>query len=282
MTRLITVLFTLAMLNGCASLISSTTSRFADNLNAAMLNQDDPETVRDGAPAYLLLIDGLIEDNPNNPTTLLAGARLYSAYSTVFVDDPARARRMSARAKDYGQRALCIELRGVCKVVDQPFEEFKPSLAQTAVEDVPVLYGFASAWAGWVQTHSDDWNAIAQLPKIKALMRRVVELDETYDGGGAHVYLGVLDTQLPPSLGGKPEQGLAHFQRAIELSEGRNLMTKVLCAKHYARLVFDRETHDELLQQVLAAPAEAPGLTLINTLAQQEARELLGSADEYF
>ena len=41
----------LLCLGGCASLVSSATARMADNITVAILNQDDPETVRDGAPA---------------------------------------------------------------------------------------------------------------------------------------------------------------------------------------------------------------------------------------
>ena len=73
-----------------------------------------------------------------------------------------------------------------------------------------------------------------------------------------------------------------HFERAIEISSGRNLMVSVLMAKHYARIVFDRALHDSLLQQVLEAPAEEPGLTLVNTLAQIEASNLLAESDEFF
>jgi hypothetical protein len=40
--------------------------------------------------------------------------------------------------------------------------------------------------------------------------------------------------------------------------------------------------HDQLLREVLEADPEQPGLTLFNTLAQDEARELLDSADDYF
>jgi hypothetical protein len=47
-------------------------------------------------------------------------------------------------------------------------------------------------------------------------------------------------------------------------------------------MVFDRDLHDNLLKTVLAAPTEAPGLTLINTLAQQQAQQLLDSANDYF
>ena len=59
-------------------------------------------------------------------------------------------------------------------------------------------------------------------------------------------------------------------------------MNKVLFARHYARLMYNRELHDRLLNEVIKAETEVPGLTLINTLAKQEAKELLQSAGEYF
>jgi hypothetical protein len=59
-------------------------------------------------------------------------------------------------------------------------------------------------------------------------------------------------------------------------------MSKVLYAKHYARMAFDRNMHDNLLKTVLSAQVASPGLTLINTLAQQQAQVLLDSADDYF
>ncbi|MEE9281172.1 MAG: TRAP transporter TatT component family protein [Myxococcota bacterium] len=246
------------------------------------MNQNDLATVRDGAPAYLLLVDGLIGQDPRNQELLLAGASLYGAYASAFVDEPERAERLALRSLSYGRRALCERVADLCLRVDGPFREFAPMLQRIRRSDVPALYGFAAAWAGWVQASSDDWGAVAEIPKIEAALERVVELDESYDGGAAHLYLGVLATLLPPSLGGKTEQGRRHFERAIELSESRNLMAKVLYARHYARLVFDRVLHDKLLNEVLAADPETPGLVLSNTLAKQQAGELLDSADDYF
>jgi hypothetical protein len=148
--------------------------------------------------------------------------------------------------------------------------------------DLPLLYSHAVAWAGWIQTNSGDWKAIADLPKVEAAMRKVLQLDEKYEQGGAHLYMGVLLTLRPASLGGRPEQGKVHFTRALELSNGHNLMAKVLYARHYARLVFNRELHDGLLQEVLAADVEYPDLTLMNVMAQTQAKELLETSDEYF
>ena len=59
-------------------------------------------------------------------------------------------------------------------------------------------------------------------------------------------------------------------------------MAKVLLASEYARLTFDRELHDRLCREVVESPAEAPGLTLSNTLAQDQALRLLATSDEYF
>lgn len=275
-------LLSLASLSGCASLVSSATNRMAGNLSHAILSQDDPQTVRDGAPAYLLLIDSFVEGDPENTPMLMAGAQLYGAYASIFVNDPARSQRLAHRAKTYAERGLCLEMQDICAAVGQPFPVFQATLATAEQDDVPVLYSYATAWAGWVQSNRGDWNAVADLPKIQALLERIVALDEAYDGGGAHVYLGVLATLLPPAVGGRPEEGRAHFEKAIAIAQGKNLMTKVLFAERYARLVFDRELHDRLLQDVLAADAEAPGLTLINTLAQQQAQTLLASADDYF
>jgi len=59
-------------------------------------------------------------------------------------------------------------------------------------------------------------------------------------------------------------------------------MAKVYYAKNYARGVFDRELHDRLLNEVLAADPKAPGWTLSNQLARKEAEALLASADDFF
>lgn len=263
-------------------LASSATTRLAQNVSAAVLEQDDALIVRDGGPAYLIAIDGLIEGDPSNQTLLLSGSRLYAAYASAFVDDGERARRLTTRALGYGERALCLREPKLCDVSIGSFDDFAEQLASTDAGDLPALYGFGSAWAGWVQAHSSDWGAIAQLPKLQALMERVVSLDEDYEEGGAHLYLGVLYTLRPASLGGKPELGREHFERAIALSGGRNLMAKLLYAQQYARLVFDQELHDRLLQEVIDAETRARGFTLSNTLAQSRARVLLAESEEYF
>jgi hypothetical protein len=274
--------FTCVLGSGCAAALSSAAGKFADPLAQAILDHDDPETVREGVPALLLVLDALIEADPANTGNLLAGARLYATYSVSFAGTPERAQRLSERALRYAERGVCGELARLCETQRKPFPEFKAALEDVGARDVAALYALGESWTAWIATHSGDWSAVADLPRVEALLARVVALDDTHAGGSAHLYLGVLCTQRPESLGGRPAEGRAHFERAIEISGARNLTAKVMYARYYARLVFDRPLHDRLLQEVIAAAAPAPGLTLSNVLAQSEARELLASADEYF
>jgi hypothetical protein len=276
--------FALALLtlSGCASMLSSATSKMADNITLAIQNQDDVATVRDGAPAYLLMIDGLIAGDPENENLLLAGAKLYGSYSSAFVDDELRSQRLASKSLDYARRALCLELESLCLASAQKLNVFEDSLGTSSRSHLKAMYAYAVAWSGWVQANSSDWNAVADMAKVTALFERCLQLDETYDRGGAHLYLGVIKSLLPAALGGKPELARVHFERARSLSAGENLMVNVLMAKHYARTVYDQELHDQLLLEVLAARADYPGYTLINTLAKSRAEQLLAESADFF
>lgn len=277
--RLVGMMLVAVLITGCAGMV---TQRLGGTLSSAILNQDDPETVRAGAPAYLLLIDGLIADSPDDRDMLLAGARLYGAYAAVFVDDKGRALHMAKKARDYARRGLCADYPQVCKVESAPYDQFVPSLHEVQAEGLDALYVYGTAWAGRIQADSSDWAAIADLPKVEAVMRRVVAMDAGYDNGRAQLYLAVLNTLVPPSVGGRPEVGRGYFEQAIAVSQGKDLMAKVEFARRYARMVFDRELHDRLLHEVVMAEPRVPGLILSNVLAQQEARKLLATSAEYF
>jgi hypothetical protein len=283
-------------LAGCVSPTQSLMAR----LGEAVLNQDDPATVQQGAPAYLLLIDGLIADDPANVNLLLSGARLYSAYAGAFADgsearragqgcpgcefadEAGRAQRLTARARGYAERAMCANSEAACALPKLSYDELTRRLPEFSKDHAELLYVYAVAWAGWIQVRAGDWNAIAELPKLKATLERVVALDPAHDKGGAQLYMGVLESLLPAAAGGRPDVARGYYERALEMSGGRNLMVKVLYAERYARPQFDRELHDRLLKEVMAADAYVPDLTLTNTLAKRRAAQLLASADQYF
>lgn len=274
--RLLAVLGLLLVMSGCA------VTRVGDNLPYGVLNHDDLTLVGDGLPTYLLIIDGLIENWPESESMLSSGAGLYSAYAGTFVEDPQRARKLSARALDYAFRAACAADSKLCDLRNLKMAEFEQRLQRQRSKRVPVLFTLGSTWAGYIQLNSADWKAVGELGRVDAIMQRIVALDEEYEYGQAHMYLGVLNSILPESLGGQPDKAKFHFKRAIALSEGKNLMAQTLYAERYARLVFDQQLHDSLLDEVLAADPVVHGLTLQNTVAQRDAKRLRAESADYF
>ena len=170
----------------------------------------------------------------------------------------------------------------LCKALDQPFEPFQAEVAKVGAKDVGTIYVLATTWAGRIQANSSDWKSIADIPRVQALLDRVVVLDPDYMKGEPYMYLGVMATLRPASLGGEPEKGKTDFEKALALSGGKNQMVRVLYAKQYARLVFDKDLHDRLLNEAIAADPHAPGLTLINVIAQAQAKQLLESGKDFF
>jgi len=272
----------MALLPACAALMGSATGGLAQSLGAAILNQDDPETVRDGAPAFLLMLDSFVEGAPNDSDMLRAAAELYAAYGIVFVDDPERARRLTSRSRDYGRRALCAANADACGIWSLPHEAYLARLERLRSRDAAAAYAAGVSWLAYIRAHRPDWSALAELPAAEALLVRVRSLDPSFQPSDVEHYLAVMNTLRPPALGGDFEAGQRHFETALSLSGGHDLSIKVDYARYYARTLYDRELHDRLLKEVMEANPVQDGRTLFNTLAQREAEGMLESGDDYF
>jgi hypothetical protein len=121
----------------------------------------------------------------------------------------------------YAFRAICVRRSKTCGFRKAIFQEFNTIILTSGKKDVPDLFTLGSAWAAWIQARRKNWNAVAEISRVEAIMQRVVELDEFYQDGQAHLYLGVLATFLPQALGGKPDVGKRHFERALEISKDK-------------------------------------------------------------
>lgn len=272
------------LLTGCGAIVSNVTGDFADGLSSSILNQDDPALVREALPSYLLLLDSLVESDPDNSATLAAAAQLYAVYGATLVNDPERAKILTARGRGYGVRALCAANDDACALTGISFDDYVAAIRSVRAngEEVTALFGYSVSSLAWIRANTDDYEALAGLPKIEAALEHLYEIDDGTYAASTAMYLGILNTLRPPALGGRPEVGREWFERGIELSEGRDLSIKVELARGYARLLYDRELHDQLLNEVMAAEVIQQDLTLFNILAQEQAAALLAGADDYF
>lgn len=272
------------LLSGCASKIKlALAGSFIQDVAQATARHDDLSLAVQAAPTYLLLLEGLLIRNPHEPRLLMATAQAYTAYAVLIEwDEPERARSLYRRARTYGLKALS-QKKKVAPLLDAPYNEFTQITQHLDKGDIPLVFWAASSWGAWISVSTGSMSALAELPKVILLMEWVLEHDETYQFGSPHLFLGLYHAALPPALGGQPEKARFHFERALEISEGKNLMSLVLMAKYYARQIFDRELYISLLQQALDTPVDVmTDLTLQNVAAQRQARQLLEETDDFF
>lgn len=249
----------------------------------ASSRQSDLKLVREGTPAYLMLMDGMIGTWPDNDRLLLAGAQGYSSFASAFVEDQDKeyAMLLYGKAKHYALRSL--EKRGFKDPLHRSFDDFREGLKDLGKRDVPYLFWAATCWASWVSLNLDSMDAMAELPRVEWMMSKVLELDEGFYYGGAHLFMGVWFASRPRMAGGDLRKAQEHFLRALNLGQGKFLVAYVYYANYYARKAMDKDLFVSSLTKVIETPADiAVELTLVNTVAKQKARELLDHTEEYF
>ncbi|MDX1430806.1 MAG: TRAP transporter TatT component family protein [Gammaproteobacteria bacterium] len=257
---------------------------------------DDIEFIGLATPFALKTTEGLLEQVPRHRDLLLAAARGFTQYAYVYVEQPAdaleerdvdlayaergRARRMYLRARDYGLRGLAVANPAVA-------EELRvapgAALATTTPEDVPLLYWTAAAWASAISLGKDDPALIADLPIVEQLIRRALELDESYDHGAIHVFLISYETSRSGLSESTVDRVRHHFRRAVELSEGLQAAPYVAMAEAVSVALQDRDEYRRLLGSALDIDVDArPEWRLANLVMQRRARWLLTRQDHLF
>jgi len=171
----------------CSTITYTVSEDIARSLSSGIANQSDIELVKTGIPSYVLLLDGMITENPDSPELYLAGAKLYGTYANFVYDDPERVDVLSRKAFNYSKKSLCLTASNWCGADKQPIDKYLTLLADVTADNLEVLYTFGVTWASYIDSHNSDWDAIADLPKVKATMQRILELDDAFEEEGAHL-----------------------------------------------------------------------------------------------
>lgn len=261
----------------------ASTATLLEEVAKASYKQTDLRLIREGMPSYLMLIDGLVEAVPENKKLLITAAQSYASYASAFIQDEDKdyAVTLYAKARSYALRAL--EQNGFENPVFREFDDFESGLQEMDKQDVAYLFWAASCWGSWIGVNRGSMEAMAELPRVVAMMKRVLALDEAFYYGGAHLFMGILEASKPRIAGGDLNLARDHFLKAIALGEGKFLMAKVYFADYYAKRAFDRELFMTTLEDVLKTPADIEvELTLLNSAAHNKARKMIAEADDYF
>jgi len=297
LARLALVACLVLPLSGC-SLKTMAINTMAETLAASgevYGSDEDPDLVRDALPFSLKTVESLLAASPRHRGLLLTACSGFTSYAYAFLDadarrleasDLRRARHLQHRALRMYLRARAYCLRGL-HVGHPAFQttlvtDSASALAPMRPDDVALLYWTAASWAAAIALALDDPELIADLPAVKAVAGRALELDEAFAAGAIHELLIRLEAAGPASEGAA-DKARQHFNRAVALSKGRRVGPYVSLAEAVALPEEDRAEFIRLLEQALSIdPAAAPGDRVANLVAQQRARDLLDHVDDLF
>lgn len=254
---------------------------------------EDIELIGAASPFGLKLTESLLAESPEHRGLLLAAARGFTQYAYAYVASPAdeiekhdvkaayaqraRAHKLYLRARDYGLRGLEAAHSGLRAALQH---DPAGALAPTTKADVALLHWTATAWGAAIALDKDSPTALGGLPQVAALIDRAAKLDESFDAGAIHSFLIAFEMSRP---GGGRERAHRHFERAVELSGGRQAAPYVTYAESVSAASANRGEYESLLHRALDIdPAAAPQWTLTNTVYQRRARWLLANPDRYF
>lgn len=288
--RLAVAFLVLFPLSGCFPMKSARVASVAltlDDVARATARHSDPELVRAGTPAYLMLLGGLLEAYPENRRLHLAACQAYASYAAALpwkAESAARIQALYLKARNHGYRALPGEIGGrFPSTAEGDIESFTALLRRLGAGEVPALFWTTAAWAGWIGASQGRPEALADLPALEAAIQRLLELDESFHFGGPHLLMAVYLSAKPPVSERQLAQAREHFDRTFQLGGDQVLSARVMYAEYYARGIRDRRLFESTLRGVLEAPeGQIPELTLSNALAREKASSLLERTDEYF
>jgi len=274
----------------------------ADRIGSALASgssgwseDDDPELIAGALPFALKTLEGLLAESPENPELLLAACRGFTSYAAGFVAPEAealpdleferaqgireRALRLHLRALGYCRRALAIRRPGTAESLAR---DPRAALEFAQAEDVPLLYWSGASWGSAISLGLDRPELVADLPAVRALFERALELDAGWDRGALYEAMISIES-VSPALGGSPDRAAEAYRRAVELSGGLRASPHVVWAASAAVAAQDRKGFRVALERALAVDPDASRPDrLQNRLAQRRAEALLGRAGELF
>lgn len=259
-------------------------------------SDDDPELIKAALPFSLKLMESLLAESPRHKGLLFAASSGFTQYAYAFVQQEAdetedqdlaaatamrlRARRLYLRARDYGLRGLEASHPGfAARLRSSP----KEAVVVAKRADVPLLYWTAVSWAAAISLGKDEPGLIAEVPQAEALIDRALALNEAFNEGAIHGFLISYEMARQGAPGDPAERARRHFDRAMELSQGRQAGPLVSFAEAVCAQKQDLKQFNEMLHRALAINPDAhPDYRLVNLILQRRARWLLARRDELF
>ena len=285
--RVVFPLLLLMVLAGCSPTkysVRHVMMPLMDNSRDAAYLSDDVRTFGDAAPANLFMLEGMVQTDPENAELRVNAAMLYFFYAFAYMeeDDPDYASLLYEKGLDHAWLALSEN----CDFPldrDISFKEFETLVPSVGPDEVPAALWVATCWAQYISLHLDQTSVMRGIPKVQALLDRVIELDETYFEGMPHIMQGSLHAFKPKLMGGDTDASAASFAKAFAISGNSFQLSRFFYARYYTYRMMDLELFTATLEGIInAEPIADDPYRLLNTIAANKSLQLLEEADDLF
>ncbi len=275
----------------------STTSKILLKAKASTQQEPDVELARAAIPGAIKTVEGFHLADPTNKILIGMLAEGYCGYANGFIQDEWEVAKMEGRYEDAEKlrgRASGLFLRCMnyglkllpkkwSEAISGDFDTVKGLVAKAGKGKLKGMFWTAFGLGSAINMNRDDIEMIAHLPKAKAMLHRVIELDPDYQFGMPYIALGMMNSAQGKAMGGNPELAKEYFEKARAVTDGRFLMVNVMQARTYAVINQDQKLFRKLLIDTLTTnPAVMPEQRLANELAHHKARRYLSQEKDWF
>lgn len=295
-----------AVLAGCGGFLEksaiATTSKVLKRAQPSLKMESDYELAARAIPGTLKTVEGFWMAHATADTRDLL-TEGYCQYGIGFVEDEwevalikkdfdlaayheTRATKMFLRCMNYAlmalgkrwQDGLFGDTDSVAKLVD----------SASSGQRTPLMWA-AIGLGSMINHNKDNVDLVAQAPTAKAMLLKVVALDERNPpkdkvlAALPHVALGLLYTAGGTQLGGDAAKATEHFQKALALTNDMFLLARVNYARKVGVMTQNRQLfRDELIKVLQTNPNIWPEQRLANEIAHRRARRYLSQEKELF
>jgi hypothetical protein len=286
MKKLYFFLIVIFFFNACSldKFVIRQTGAILDYGVLALYEETDLTLAEQALASDIKLLEGMIKGDPENEHLLLLTTQALAGYALGFAEDeePERAKLFYLRAKEYGLRAL-RQNNEFAMADTGSLEDYTAAVNNLEEEYLEALFWTGFAWAGWINLSIDDPRAMIDLTKVQILMEKVLELDESYFHGATLLFFGSIWGVKPKMLGGDPEKAKEYFEKNLEITKGKFLLTYVYYAMFYAAKVLDEDLFYTFVVKIEETPADVlPGYQLLNIIAKKKAKYLRQFGEKWF
>ena len=268
------------------------TGLFMDDISDSFFEEGDIDFAEQAIPANLKLLEGLIKGSSyENAGLLLKGCKMFGMYGMGFLEDAntdkkidkknlKRASAFYEKAKDYGLM-IFRKKSDFKQALEGTIDDFTRIMPAFNENDVELLFWTAFSWGSYINLNRTSPYAIADLPKVKIMMERVLELNDKYFYGLPHLFM-IVYYSMPKMFGGNLEKAKDEYNKIIEISGDRFALADFYMAKYYAVQSQDKELFIKLLDKIENTPDDVIKEKLFTQVAKKKAAVLKEKAKELF